>query len=57
MILFVILLVTLLVLLGFTISSILLGGTAILLVFGDVILCVLLIVWIVKRLIRKNKKG
>lgn len=56
MILFIILLLMFAVLLGITISSIVVGGLAFLLVFGDVILFVLIIVWIVKRLTGKNKK-
>ena len=56
MILFIILLLMFTVLLGITISSIVVGGLAFLLVFGDVILFVLIIVWIVKRLTGKNKK-
>lgn len=32
------------------------GGTAVLVVYGDVIVCVLIIVWITKKIINKRKR-
>lgn len=56
MILFTILCVTLLILTIVTIIAITLGGSAVLIVFGDVIVCIFIIGWIIKRLINKKKK-
>lgn len=55
MILFIILLITLLVLAAIAILAISLGGAAVVILFGDVILCMLFIVWIIKRLIKRKK--
>ena len=56
MILFTILCVTLLILTIVTIIAISVGGSAVLIVFGDVIVCIFIIGWIIKRLINKKKK-
>ena len=56
MILFIILLLTLLTLMVFTILAVSAGGAVFTVLFGDVIVCMLLIVWILKRLIGKKKK-
>ena len=55
MITFIILLATLLALalVAFILFSV--GGIAFLVVFGDVIICTLIIVWIVKRIFGKRK--
>lgn len=56
MITFIILLATLLALalVAFILFSV--GGIAFLVVFGDVIICTLIIVWIFKRIFRKGKR-
>ena len=56
MILFIILLLTLLTLMVFTILTVSAGGAVFIVLFGDVIVCILLIVWILKRLIGRKKK-
>ena len=57
MILFTILLTRLLILMVFTILAIGAGGAAFIIVFGDVIVCMALIVWIIKHLFGRKKKG
>ena len=57
MILFTILLTTLLILMVFTILAIGAGGAAFIIVFGDVIVCMALIVWIITHLFGRKKKG
>ena len=57
MILFTILLTTLLILMVFTLLAIGAGGAAFIIVFGDVIVCMALIVWIIKHLFGRKKKG
>lgn len=54
MVLFVILLLTLLILGVFTVFAIAAGGAAFIVVFADVIVCTFIIVWILKRLIKKD---
>ena len=56
MILLTILLLTLLILVGVTIFAISLGGAVFIIIFADVIVCALFIVWLVKRLIGRKKK-
>lgn len=57
MILTTILLITFIVLMVTTVIALSVGGAAFILVFGDVIVCMAIIIWIVKRLFnRKNKK-
>ena len=57
MILFTILLTTLLILMVFTILAIGAGGAAFIIVFGDVIVCMALIDWIIKHLFGRKKKS
>ena len=56
MILFAIVFFTLFLLMVFTVISIAVGGAAFIIVFADVIVCVAIMVWIVKRLIGRKKK-
>ena len=56
MILFTILLVALLVMAVVAILGVMVTGGATIFLFGDVIVCVLLIAWIVKKIIKKKKK-
>lgn len=56
MILFAIIFFTLFLLVAFTVISIAVGGAAFIIVFADVIVCVCIMVWIVKRLIGRKKK-
>lgn len=55
MILATILLLTLAILVTITVIALSVGGAAFIIVFGDVIVCVLIIAWIVKRLLRRKK--
>lgn len=55
MILTTILLITFIVLMVTTVIALSVGGAAFILVFGDVIVCMAIIVWIVKRLIKRKK--
>lgn len=55
MILSTILLITFIVLMVTTIIALSVGGAAFILVFGDVIVCMAIIIWIVKRLIKRKK--
>lgn len=55
MIMFMILLLTLLTLTAITIIGISIGGSVFIVVFGDVIVCIAIIIWIIKRLFRKKK--
>ena len=55
MILTTILLITFIVLMVTTIIALSMGGAAFILVFGDVIVCMAIIIWIVKRLIKRKK--
>lgn len=52
---FIVLVMVLLMLLIVTAIIIAIGGSAFILVFGDLIVCIAIIVWIIKR-IRKKKK-
>ena len=54
MILFTILMLMLLLLVGLTVAAISVGGTAMVVLFGDVIVCIVFIVLIMKRLIKKK---
>lgn len=56
MILFTILTIMLLSLIAITVIAVSIGGAAFIAVFGDVIVCVFLLVWIVKKLVSKKKK-
>lgn len=55
MIMFMTLLLTLLTLTAITIIGISIGGSVFIVVFGDVIVCVAIIIWIMKRLFKKKK--
>ena len=54
MITFIILAITLIALAIFTIVTVGTVGTAGIIVFGDVIVCIVLIVWIIKRLVNRK---
>lgn len=53
MILFMILLLTLIFLVVFTVFAVSAGGAIFIIVFGDVIVCAFLIVWMLKHLMKK----
>lgn len=55
MILTTILLITFIVLMVMTVIALSMGGAAFILVFGDVIVCMAIIIWIVKRLTKRKK--
>lgn len=55
MFLLTILLLILIILVAFTVLLISIGGSAFIIVFGDVIVCVFIIGWIIKKLINKKK--
>lgn len=55
MILSTILLITFIVLMVTTVIALSVGGAAFILVFGDVIVCMAIIIWIVKRLTKRKK--
>ena len=55
MILTTILLITFIVLMVTTVIALSMGGAAFILAFGDVIVCMAIIIWIVKRLIKRKK--
>ena len=55
MILFTILMITLLLLVFVTVISISIGGAAFIIVFGDVIVCVAIIIWMVRHLTKRKK--
>ena len=54
MVLFMILLLTLLLLTVLTVLAISIGGTVAIVLFGDVIVCGFIIVWIMRKLIKKK---
>lgn len=56
MILFTILTIIAIALLMFTVLTIAVGGMAFIVVFADVIVCVCIIVWLLKRLTGRKKK-
>jgi glucose dehydrogenase len=53
MILLTILAITLLFLAIFTILAVSLGGSIFIIVFGDVIVCMLVLIWLMKRLMKR----
>lgn len=55
MILFTILLLMLILLTIFTVLAVSMGGAMFIVIFGDVIICIFLIIWLMKRLITKKK--
>ena len=57
MILFTILALTLLILIVFTVIAVSLGGSVFIIIFGDVIVCAAIIVWIIKCLVIKKKNS
>lgn len=56
MILFLILLLILVILTVFSVFILSVGGAAFIVVFGDVIVCAAIIIWIMKRVFGKKKK-
>ena len=56
MILCITLLIMALLLAVFTVFAIAIGGSVFIVVFGDVIVCIFLIVWIIKKLFKKKPK-
>lgn len=56
MILFTILLLTLILLTIITVLVVSAGGAIFIVIFGDVIVCIFLIIWLMKRLISKKKE-
>ena len=55
-ILFAVLIVTLIFLIGFIVISMAIGGGLTVIIFGDVIVCIFLIVFLLKYLLKKKKK-
>ena len=55
MVLFTILALTLILLLVFTIAAVAATGAVGIVLFGDVIVCIIFIVWIIKKMISKKK--
>ena len=55
MILFMILLLMLTILTVITVLAIALGGSVFIIIFGDVIVCIFIIAWIIKKLAKKKK--
>ena len=53
--LFLLLLTTLIILVLFIILAISIGGAIAIILFGDVIVCIFLIVWIIKKMCKKKK--
>lgn len=56
MILFLILVLTLLFIIGFTIIAVSLGGSVFIVIFSDVIVCAFIIIWIIRKLIEKRRE-
>lgn len=56
MVLFTVLFIIALILLMLGIATLAVGGTAFIVVFGDIIVCVFLIVWLIKILFFRKKK-
>lgn len=54
MILLVILSIMLLFLIGFLVLSISIGGSVAIVIFADVIVCVIVVAWAIRRLIRRK---
>lgn len=55
MILFTVLLFMLILLIAITVFAIAIGGSVFVILFSDVIVCIFIIAWIIKHLIRKKK--
>lgn len=56
MILFITLLLMLLILIVVTVLAVSIGGSIAIVLFGDVIVCIFIIAWIIKRLIKRKTK-
>ena len=56
MILFLILSLILIALIAITVILVAAGGTAFIIVFGDVIVCIFLLIWVIKKIFFNNKK-
>lgn len=56
MILFITLLLIMLILTVVTIAVISVAGASFIIIFGDVIVCIFIIGWIIKKIIQKSKK-
>ena len=56
MILFTILLIVVLALVAIVLTAIAIGGSAFIIVFGDVIVCIIFLVWIMKKLINRKRR-
>ena len=56
MILFILLTIILLFLIGFIVISVAIGGGVTIIIFGDVIVCIFIIVFLLKKLISRKKK-
>lgn len=56
MVLFLILLLITIILAIVTVVAVSIGGATFIILFGDVIVCVFIIVWIMKRLFRRKRK-
>lgn len=56
MILFLILMIILVALIAITIAVIAAGGTIFIVIFGDVIVCIFLLAWLIKKIFFNNKK-
>lgn len=56
MILFIILLFTLMLVMVTSIALLSVGGATFIIIFGDLIVCALMIVWIMKRLLKKKNR-
>ncbi|MCM1525234.1 MAG: hypothetical protein NC120_12345 [Ruminococcus sp.] len=56
MITFSILVLTLAILIVTTVIAVSVGGAAFIIVFGDVIVCIAILIWLIKKIIEKRKK-
>lgn len=55
MILFLILLLTVILLTLITVIAISVGGTAFIILFGDVIVCIVILIWVMKHLFKRKR--
>ena len=56
MILFTILLITLAIIAVSSVLILSVGGAAFIVIFGDLVVCMAIIIWIMKRLVKRKKK-
>ena len=56
MILFIIMALTVILLTVITVAALSVGGAALIIIFGDVIVCVAILIWIMKRLFGRKRK-